>query len=58
MKLKDWTIHLKPYEKPNYGGQFMTGTFLPSALKVLSEKNLYIADDTNKLCFAIIAGLK
>ena len=35
----------------------MAGTFLRSALKVLSQKNLYIMDDTKKLCSATIADL-
>ena len=35
----------------------MAGTFLQSVLKVLSEKNLYIADDTKNYFSATIAGL-
>ena len=35
----------------------MAGTFLRSALKVLSQKNLYMMDDTKKLCSATIADL-
>ena len=57
MKLTDSTTQLKSYKKLNYSGQFMAGTFLQSALKVLSQKNLYIADDTEKLCSATIADL-
>ena len=35
----------------------MVGNFLESALKVLSQKNFYIADYTKKLCSETIAGL-
>ena len=42
---------VKIFIKPNYSGHFI------SAQKVLSQKNLYIADDTKKLCSAATAGL-
>ena len=37
------------YKKINYSGQFMAYIFLRLGLKVLSQKNLYIADGTKKL---------
>ena len=52
------TNGLKTYKKPNYREKFMAGTFLGSALKVLSQKNLYRVDDKTKYVLQLLKVYK